>query len=390
MKRDATGFFTTRAVLGILLACSVILLLLFVILYIFQRVSLARGVPVEMQAPVATLGDIVLVACLACLSLLFWTIARVVKRVFLPLRELSAITRTIADGEFNATLPPLEGNDELQELRESFAYMQRKIVDSMENLKNATIEKEKIESEIRVAQRIQERFLPVQNVLHDRRFSLHAALEQSKSVGGDMYSYFVKKNNLYLLVGDVQGNGIPAALYMASISTLFNYVAPTKHSTAEICNTLNTYMCRDSGDDMFITMFVGILNLDSGILNYTNAGHPYPVIRRGREHGETLFLKEPLDMPIGVADTEYMQDYLQLEKGDLLLVYTDGVTESQDKTRTLYGKQRLLHLVRENTTNSPEDLVTAVLADLKHHSGNSSETDDLAIVSILFHDAVFY
>ncbi|MDR2130474.1 MAG: SpoIIE family protein phosphatase [Odoribacteraceae bacterium] len=387
MKR-AKNLFSTRLALAIFLSCSAILLLLFVVIHLFQRVSLLRQ-PDHAYEPVALVGDIVLVSCLCCLVLLFRVTHRVIKRIFLPLEQLAATTRTIADGHFNEQLPMNDSHDELQELRDSFRYMQQKIVDSMGDLKSSTIEKEKIQSEMRVAQRIQERFLPVQHILHDRRFSLYAALEQSKSVGGDMYSYFVKKSNLYILVGDVQGNGIPAALYMASISTLFNYVAPTKHATSEICNTLNTYMCRNTGDDIFITLFIGILNLNSGILNYTNAGHPYPIIRRG-DKGEAIFLKEPLDMPIGVTDNEYMEDHIQLEKGDLILIYTDGVTESQNKAKQFYGKDRLLHLVKESPNSTPEEVVTAVLADVKNHSGETTESDDLALVSILFHDAVFY
>ncbi|MDR1274697.1 MAG: SpoIIE family protein phosphatase, partial [Odoribacteraceae bacterium] len=343
MKRDIKTFHATRLTLGILLACSLVLLLLFMITHVLRRASLPRPA-YEFSAAVE---DIILGLCVCCLALLFLMVIRVIKRVFLPLQQLSTITRAIADDPFNAKPLVNDGDDELHELRDSFMYMQQRIIDSMENLKNTTIEKEKIEGEIRVAQRIQERFLPVQNMLHERRFSLYATLEQSKAVGGDMYAYFVKKNNLYLLVGDVQGNGIPAALYMASISTLFNYVASRKHSTAEICNTLNAYMCRNAGAEMFITVFIGILNLDSGILNYTNAGHPFPVIRRG-EKKQAIFLTDPLDMPIGVTDNVYMEDCIQLEKGDLLLIYTDGVTESQNGVKGFYGQERLLRLVKES------------------------------------------
>ena len=385
MKRDPRDVFSTRLLLGVLISCSTILLLLFAGIHAFRRSASESA-----YEPVELAGDIILACCLVCLGVLFLMVARVIKRVFLTLKDLSRIARTIADGQFKARLPARDGSDELQELRDSFMYMQQKIVDSMEHLKNTTIEREKIQGEMRVAQRIQERFLPVQNVLHDRRFSLYAALEQSNAVGGDMYSYFVKKNNLYILVGDVQGNGIPAALYMASVSTLFNYVASTKHSTSEICNTLNTYMYRDSGDDMFITMFIGILNLDSGILNYTNAGHPYPIIRGGDQGRKTIFLKDPLNMPIGVTDNEYMEDHIQLEKGDLLLIYTDGVTEFQDETRKLYGKERLIHFVESLDSNAPEEVVSAVFADLKSRGDNARKADDLAMVAVLFKDAVFY
>jgi sigma-B regulation protein RsbU (phosphoserine phosphatase) len=267
--------------------------------------------------------------------------------------------------------------------------MQEKIILSRQDLTRTTIEKEKIESELRVAQGIQERFLPVQNRLHERRFSLYASLSQSMSVGGDMYTYFVKSNKLYFLLGDVQGHGLSAALYMASIATLFNYVAHTKHSSSEICDTLNTYVCHNFGDDMFITMFVGILHLDSGILNYSNAGHPFPIIRKGPERN-TMFLRESLDMPLGVTENAYMEDNVQLERGDVLLVYTDGVPEAEDTSGQFYGKERMMQFLKDSRHETPEEMVQALLVDLKTFSSSAVNRDDLAMIAVRFHDAVFF
>jgi sigma-B regulation protein RsbU (phosphoserine phosphatase) len=388
MKRVFQSFHATRLMLGVLLACSIVLLFLFVLVHVQQRLA-PRFWPEDTFQVAALLEDVLLGLSVLSLALLFGMVVHVIRRVFLPLQQLAKITRAIADDPFHAR-PLLHGeNEELQELRDSFIYMQEKIIQSMEELKRATIEKEQIESEIRVAQRIQERFLPVQNRLHERRFTLYASLSQSKSVGGDMYSYFVKRNKLYFLMGDVQGHGIPAALYMASISTLFNYVAYTKHSTSEICDTLNAHVCRNAGDDMFITMFVGILNLDSGILNYSNAGHPFPIIRKGGGR-ETTFLRDSLDMPLGVTENAYMEDHVQLERGDMILIYTDGVPEAQDPSGKFYGKDRLLQFAKNSRHEIPEDLVHELLADLKDFSGNASDGDDLALISIRFHDTVFY
>lgn len=337
----------------------------------------------EMYGTISRYNDLILVVCLAFLALLFRTIMRVVNRVLKPLQEFSVATRTIATGHFNVTLPGIGENDELKELRDSFTLMQQRILDSMEHSKNTALQREKIESDIRVAQTIQERFLPADSRLQEEHFSLYAVLEQSKSVGGDMYSYFVRENLLYFVVGDVRGKGMPAALYMSSITTLFNYVATTKQSSAEICGILNEYLQTNSGDDMFITLFAGILNLETGVLNYTNAGHPYPILKSTTGQ-KTRFVEEIIDIPLGVMPYPYKEHNLQLLPGELLLLYTDGITESQNEASEFYGKENLLQLVTQTDASEPEELVDAVLTDLVAYIGDMDESDDLTLISIKY------
>ena len=289
-----------------------------------------------------------------------------------------------ADGNFNEPIPMIGNKDEIQELRESFVYMQKRIVESIENLRISTIEKEKIEGEMRVAQRIQERFLPSIPRISKFHFSLYARLEQSKAVGGDMYSYFVKRNCLYFIVGDVRGKGIPAALYMASVSTLFNYIAPRKRTSSDICNTINNYMSDNVEDDMFITMFVGILDLKNGMLSYANAGHPFPILCT-REEKEVKFLEDSLGIPIGVMLTMYKESRYQMESGDMLFLYTDGLTEAQNSERHFYGKERVKKVIESNPCDTPQQLVHIVLDDLKEYTGNShEEADDLTLFAVQY------
>lgn len=336
----------------------------------------------EIYDNISRISDIILIGCIVCLALLFGVVIQVIKRVFKPLQQFSIITRTIADGHFNVPIPVINRNDEIRELRDSFVYMQQKIIDSMEYLKSTTQEKEKIESEIRVAQRIQERFLPGNNRLNEERFSLYAVLEQSKSVGGDMYGYFVKHNKLYIVEGDVRGKGMPAALYMSSISTLYNYVATTQKSTADICSILNEYLCSGSEDDMFITMFFGILDLNTGILNYTNAGHPSPIIKRKQD--ESVGFLEGIDIPLGVMINQYKDYQIQLSHDDMLLIYTDGITEAQNESSEFYGKENLLQLSRKTTAEGPEELIDTVLTDLVAYIGDMNESDDMTMVAIQY------
>lgn len=265
------------------------------------------------------------------------------------------------------------------------------IKESIKNLKKTTMEKEKFESEIRVAQNIQEQFLPTSNKLDKEHISLYSVLEQSKAVGGDMYSYLVKNDLLYFTVGDVRGKGVPAALYMASVCTLFNYMATSKQSSASICNTLNDYLCSNLNEDMFITMFVGILNLKTGLLNYTNAGHPYPIVQR-EQRENSMFLEEALDIPIGIMKNVYKDTHLQLYPGDTLLIYTDGISEAQNEARAFYGKERLLQFVKTLQTRTPEELIDEILADLINYIGDMDEADDLTMLSIKYlkNDQIIY
>ena len=237
---------------------------------------------------------------------------------------------------------------------------------------------------MRVAQRIQERFLPSIPRISKFHFSLYARLEQSKAVGGDMYSYFVKRNCLYFIVGDVRGKGIPAALYMASVATLFNYIAPRKRTSSDICNTINNYMSDNVEDDMFITMFVGILDLKNGMLSYANAGHPFPILCT-REGKEVKFLEDSLGIPIGVMRTMYKESRYQMERGDMLFLYTDGLTEAQNSERHFYGKERVKKVIESNPCDTPQQLVHIVLDDLKEYTGNShEEADDLTLFAVQY------
>ena len=338
----------------------------------------------EVYDSIARVNDLILLCCISCLILLFWVVIRVIKRLFYPLKQFSAVTRTIADGNFNDPIPMIGNKDEIQELRESFVYMQKKIVESIEDLKINTIEKEKIEGEMRVAQRIQERFLPSVPKISRFHFSLHALLEQSKAVGGDMYSYFVKRNCLYFVVGDVRGKGIPAALYMASVVTLFNYLAPRKRTSSDICNTINNYMSDNVEDDMFITMFVGILDLKNGMLSYSNAGHPFPILCK-KENLEVNFLENSLEIPIGVMRTMYKESRYQMSSGDMLFIYTDGLTEAQNKEHHFYGKERIKEVITANRCENPEQIIQTVLADLKTYTENSREdADDLTMLAVQY------
>ncbi|MBR3225667.1 MAG: serine/threonine-protein phosphatase [Atopobiaceae bacterium] len=211
-------------------------------------------------------------------------------------------------------------------------------------------------------------------------FELHASMNTAKEVGGDFYDCFmIDSNRLCILIADVSGKGMPAALFMMRGTTVIKDNALIRNSTSEILTAANARLCENNDEDMFITAWIGILDTRTMMLQYTNAGHNYPVLlRRGKPcepvkktHG--LFLA-------GFDSMQYKHNELKLEPGDRLFLYTDGVTEAHDPVNALYGEDRL-NEVLESTRQSPGDQVlNSVFEDIKVFSREAPQFDDITMV----------
>lgn len=316
------------------------------------------------------------------LAFLIWYIIRITHQLASPLKNFALTVRKIADGQFDIRLPEYTSTSEIKELYDSFKYMQENIIDNIKKLQENAIETERINSEMNLARKIQKKLLAKEIEL-PANIGLHAELHQSREVGGDMYEYFIIDNKLYFAIGDVSGKSIPAALYMASSIPLLRCAASKTSSTSEICKVINKYMCASSDDDMYVTLFLGVMDINTGIITYTNAGHPYPIIVH--QNGQVSFLSKYPNIPIGILeDFEYEEHTYILHKGCQLLLYTDGVTDSENSQAKFYGKERLVECIKGTSVKEPEVLVTAILQDIKNHTGQSSQTDDLTIFSILY------
>ncbi|MBE7728076.1 MAG: serine/threonine-protein phosphatase, partial [Enterocloster citroniae] len=189
----------------------------------------------------------------------------------------------------------------------------------------------------------------------------------------------IDDDRICLLIADVSGKGTPAALFMMTAKTMIKDYTLTHDSTAEIFTAVNARLCENNEEGMFATAWIGILDTRTMTLQYTNAGHNYPVLlRRGKpcepmENSHGLFLA-------GLEFTEYGQDEIALEPGDRLFLYTDGVTEAHDRTNGLYGTERLVNVL-ENTKASPgEQVLTGVLDDIDDFSGGAPQFDDITMV----------
>ncbi|MEG0795663.1 MAG: SpoIIE family protein phosphatase [Odoribacter sp.] len=315
---------------------------------------------------------------------LFIGIIKIVHTVSSPLEQLADSTRCIAEGQFNVKLPILKANQEINELYEAFKYMQQNLIKYLEFLRIKTVEKEQMSTEMSVASRVQERFLSKDIVL-PKNIKLAAKLSQCKKIGGDLYEYFIKDNQLYFVIGDVAGKGIPAALYMASICKLFCYVANQNASTAAICDVINKYMCENADDDMYITMFVGRLDLSTCVMTFTNAGHPYPLIISKKE--KCYFLDEFPNIAIGIfKGFKFNEQTYTIRKNTTLLWYTDGVTNAENTKGIFYGQNNMIKCIKDAENDTPDVIIQTLLYNLQNHIGDREQSDDLTILCLRCED----
>ena len=258
------------------------------------------------------------------------------------------MTRRIAGGDFTQRIA-ISAKNEIGTLAASFNEMTRRLNESIEHLKETTAAKERIESELQIAHEIQMSMVPkIFPPFPDRsEFDIFAALVPAKEVGGDLYDFFfIDDDHLCFAVGDVSGKGVPASLFMAVTKTLFRATAGNGGTPGEILARLNTEICRDNESCMFVTFFCGILNIRTGQVDYSNGGHnlPYYLRRDGVSPLENFG-----GISLGLVEqSPYASGRMVLRPGEALLLYTDGVTEAMDLSKTLYSDERLEQFLGTN------------------------------------------
>ena len=306
-----------------------------------------------------------------------------VRRLTEPLVRFAGSANEIAMGNFKAELPIIKSKDELKILHDSFGYMQRSLVDYIDELKKTTAKKERIESELRIAHDIQMSMVPKTFPPFPERedVDLYAQMIPAKEVGGDLYDFFIEGNKLYFIVGDVSGKGVPASLVMAVTCRLFRTVADHIQSPAEIVMALNDALAESNESNMFCTFFIGILDLENGHLKYCNAGHNASVIIS--PSGESKFMEVEPNLPLGLFEGfPYKGQECDIVKGTTIFLYSDGVTEAENKAKALYSDERLLDLLSKQGKNMPQTVVDAVLNDINKHVNGAEQSDDITIMCV--------
>lgn len=299
-----------------------------------------------------------------------------------PLARLTQAAGEISHGNMNVSLPPVDADSEIDRLNDAFATMQASLRRQMQQLVETTRAKEHIESELQIARNIQMNMLP-------HRFSpfddlpgleLYAMVRPAKEVGGDLYDFFSRDGKLFFAIGDVSGKGVPAALFMAVTRTLFRYIAETVDSPARIITRLNNCAIQNNDACMFVTMFAGVLDTTDGTLRFCNAGHNPAVIVSG---GQARMLSEKENLPVGVfGDYDYEEETITLGVGETLFMYTDGLTEAEDSAKALFGDERMLRLLADNSGKTPELLIDAVAYAVAAFADGTEQSDDLTMMAL--------
>lgn len=209
---------------------------------------------------------------------------------------------------------------------------------------------------------------------------LCAFILPAKSVGGDLYDFFLNGNKLYFVLGDVSGKGVPASLFMAQACTLFRVASEQYDQPADIITYINDRLARHNEMSMFVTMFVGVLDLESGHLNFCNGGHNAPVLVHD---SQSQFMNVQTNLPVGVIeDMPFVQESADLGAGDVLFVYTDGVTEAENIKAELFGDDKLVSLMHELGGGNAKKICDKVVAEVRHHAGDAEQSDDITVLCI--------
>jgi len=244
-------------------------------------------------------------------------------------------------------------------------------------------EKERLQSELMIAANIQSSMLPnVFPPFPDRNeFDIYALMDPAKEVGGDFYDFFfISENKLAVVMADVSGKGIPAALFMVKAKTLIKNTTQQSKSLSEVLETVNNLLCEGNDECMFVTVFLGVLDIPSGRFTYVNGGHDIPLIKRG-DSFEWLPVKPAL-MPGFMPGTKYQQDEIILQKGDVLFLYTDGVTEAENPDKKQFTDKRLKDITNECDFTSAKELLDFIRAKVDDFADGEEQFDDITMLAL--------
>lgn len=340
----------------------------------------------EMFASLHKMNLILIVLIIFGLSLLSFVIYKIVSNLTSPLKDFAESARLIAEGNFNVRLPEIKTEDEMKELHNSFSYMQKELGDYMITLKDTTAAKEKIESELRIAKEIQMSMIPhIFPPFPDLpQIDVFAVLKSAKEVGGDLYDFFVIDGNKFCFaIGDVSGKGVPASLFMAVTRTLVRSISDKEFSPSVIVSSLNKSISLNNESSMFVTFFMGVLDLSNGILRYTNAGHNPPVIIKNNK--EAIMFEKTKYIPVGLfEDFEYKENSVQLEAGDKIFLYTDGVSEAENSEHKLFGDNTIMEIINLNMSATPHELIGKMEEEISAHVNGFTQSDDITMMTIVY------
>lgn len=308
-----------------------------------------------------------------------------------PLEMLAEATRGFADSDHGFTKEniinlPITANDEIGDLYQVIRSMQIKIVQYLDNLTRVTAEKERISAELNIAAQIQEDMLPRSFPPFPERhdFDIYATMDPAKEVGGDFYDFFlIDADHLALVMADVSGKGVPASLFMVNTKTLIKNRAMMGGSPAEILDYVNRQLCEGNEAEMFVTVWLAIVELSTGKGMAANAGHEHPTIRHRDGRYELVIYRHSLAVAT-LEGLRFREHSFELKPGDSLFVYTDGVTEATDAENRLFGTERMLEALNREPDADPKTLLGNVKTEIDAFVGSAPQFDDITMLCMQY------
>lgn len=295
--------------------------------------------------------------------------------------DMENIRMAMNNGAFDFTTKPINLEDlerTIEKAAEQIAFVKQAQKDSGQ-LKS-------IQSDLRIAGEIQQTILPKNfNIFPEKRsVDLYAYMNPAKYVGGDFYDFFaIDDTRLGFVIADVSGKGVPAAIFMAISRTMIHAIAQTENSAARCLERANRILCHENLNDMFVTVFYGILHVDSGVVTYCNAGHNPPLLIKRGDKVEKVPLTK--DLILGAfGDAVFHEREFRLSAGDSLLLYTDGITEARNKEGVMFGEDQLVSLCEKLSGKSAQETVEEIMRQVESFSKETIQYDDLTMLSIAY------
>ena len=311
--------------------------------------------------------------------------ALVGKRIVKPLNTITGRIASLSEQNLEFKMEDAyRTGDEIEVLAESFANLSHRTVQYVEEVKRVTAEKERIGTELHMAKQIQEGMLPsIFPAFPDRpEFELYATMDPAKEVGGDFYDFFlIDDDHLGLVMADVSGKGVPGALFMMASKIILHSCAIQGGSPEEILSRANQTICANNPMEMFVTVWLGILELSTGKLTASSAGHEYPALMRAGG-GFELFKDKHGFVVGGMEGIRYGEYEIMMQPGDKLFVYTDGVPEAMDADHQLFGTDRMIETLNTDPAASPEQILGNVRAAVDHFVKDAEQFDDLTMLCV--------
>ncbi len=335
-------------------------------------------------------------ALAAAIAAIIWFLLKYIRQKMVrPVNQIAEAAQSYAEnkkkgetGHFSAL--DIHTGDELENLSRILADMETELTEQEDHIRRITAEKERVGTELRMARQIQGASLPHEfPPFPDRtEFEIYASMDPAREVGGDFYDFFlVDEDHLGLLIADVSGKGVPAALFMMVSKAILKSSAMLSPSPAEVLQKTNEALCANNQTGMFVTVWAGILEISTGRVVAANAGHEYPAIFRAAEGSFTLLEDKHSFVVGGIETAKYAEYELILEPGDKLFLYTDGVPEASEKDEQMYGLDRMLKALNRDPLAGPEQILKNIQNDVEAFVCGAEQFDDLTMLCLEYKGA---